>query len=507
MKIYKLILLLMVGNLFVGCEDYLAVSPSKTSALVPETVEQLESLLNNYGLFAPERAKEIIYGTDDFGLLTGLYDAQPSIYSTIVAKYATWDMANLANYDRPYWPQEWRKIFVANLILQKLDEVRGSEDKKKQLRAEAHFIRAYSYFQLANIFTLPYTDANKEELGLPIKVSTSFEESIERATLEATWTFMKEDLTKALELSTSLKKVNSYNRTWRASSAAVKAFAARFYLSLHNYEKAQQFAEDALAAHSELVDYNSEMRYSDLVSEVTIFNPNPQTVSIDYPYTHDNQTNPSDVLAWEESYYFRYLTNPMWYYIPSQELLDLYDNNYDLRYKYHIVEHYSYDRGAIDPPYDYPGYIFFFKDKILNGPSVSEMILIKAECQIRQGNWAAGIQTVNVLREVRMDANAPSDIKYLSATSQADALEKVLEERRREMPFISRWYDVRRYNNNDNPADNVIMTRHFYPISGAILGEEPPVQYKLEIGSRRFAYPLPITDIISSEGVLEQNNY
>lgn len=508
MKIFRYIPTLIIAFILTGCNKFLDEAPSKTSALVPKTVDQLETLLNNYNLFAPENSNELIFGTDDYGLLKNMYDAKSSIYTVPQVEFAVWDKDNLQNYDRPYWPAEWKKIFTANMILGNLPKVSGSVDKKKAIEAEAYFIRAYSYFQLANIYCLPYTSQNKKELGLPIKVSTSFEESVKRATLEETWKFIADDLAKALTIDVSFDQVGGLNRTWRASKASVNGFAARYYLSLNDYSNAEAYADKALAAYSHLRNYNTDMRFSTIISQVTIFNPNPTIVTLKYPYTHDKQTDPSDMLSWGENYYFRYMNNPWWYYIPSEKLLSLYDTTYDLRYKYNIVKHYSYDRGLTKPPFDYPGYIFFFKDKILSGPSVSEMILIKAECQIRQGNWQAGLTTTNALRDARMDQNTPSNIKYLSAASQTEALKVVLEERRRELPFTLRWYDIRRFNNNNDPSDDVEMTRTFYPYNAnAILGGEAPITYKLEKNSRRFARPIPLTDIMSSGGAIQQNTY
>lgn len=509
MKIFKSIpIIFFAAIVSMSCNKFLEEPPSKTSSLVPKTVDQLETLLNNYNSFGPENASELIFGTDDYGLIKEMYDAKASIYTVPQVEYAVWDKDNLPNYDRPYWPAEWAKIFTANMIIGNLSRVSGSEAKKKQLEAEAHFIRAYSYFKLANIYCLPYTDQNKNEPGLPIKNSTSFEEAVKRATLDETWKFIADDLQKALTIEEPFTQVDGLNRSWRASKASVYAFAARYYLELNDYKNAQDYAEKALAAYNHLRNYNTEMHFSTIISQVTIFNPNPTTVTLQYPYTHDKQTDPTDMLNWGESYYFRYLNNPWWYYIPSQDLLNLYNKTYDLRYKYHMVQHYSYDRGLTKPPFDYPGYIFFFKDKILSGPSVSEMILIKAECQIRQGNWQAGLTTTNPLRDARMDVNTPAADKYLSATSKEEALKVLLEERRRELPFILRWYDVRRYNNNNDPSDDVIMTRTFYPYNAnTVLGGEPTINYTLEKNSRRFACPIPNTDIISSQGVLQQNTY
>ncbi|MDO5977832.1 RagB/SusD family nutrient uptake outer membrane protein [Flavivirga spongiicola] len=509
MKIYKLILVLILTNIFISCDDFLEEAPSKTTAIVPETIEDLEALFNDYGRFGGEGAAEVVYTTDDFALIPELIDGLPSAISIKDAQHGTWDIDFISTDDRPYWPEEWRKVFTANLVLLQLPNVSGDENQKKQLEAEAHFIRAYSYFQLANVYCLPFSDANKGELGLPIKISTSFEESVARTNLDETWAFIEADLMKALELNRELSTVNGFDRIWRANTAAVNGFAARFYLAKNDYASAQNYAQKALDEHSTLRNYNTDMSFSTIPTEATvIIGGVPQNVAIDYPYTHDLQTIPDDKFGWGESYYYRFLENGGWNYYPSPELLSIYDQTYDLRYKFHIVEDYTYDRGATDPAYSYPGYIFFFKSDILSGPSVPEMLLTKAECQIRQGDFSGGIATANILRAARMDVAAPANLRDLNAGSQAEALTKVLEERRREMPFVHRWFDIRRFNNNSDASDDIVITRTFYPYNvSTILTSETPINYTLDKNSRRFARPLPVTDIIASEGVLQQNEY
>src|SRR5699024_2138958 len=192
----------------------------------------------------------------------------------------------------------------------------------------------------------------------------------------------------------TFRKVNGMNESWRASKAAVNAFAARFYLALYDYDKAQTYAQKALDVYNHLRNYNTDMYYTSQPHEVTIFDPDPTQVSIEYPYTVDQQTSAEDRFEFGEAYYYRQLTNSGWKYWPSQNLINLYNKDYDLRYKYHFVEGYSYDQGgAIDPPYSYPGYIFFFKDALPSGPSVPEMLLIKAECQARQGDVGGAMAT------------------------------------------------------------------------------------------------------------------
>ena len=137
------------------------------------------------------------------------------------------------------------------------------------------------------------------------------------------------------------------------------------------------------------------------------------------------------------------------------------------------------------------------------------MLLTKAECQAREGNFAEAMVTVNQLRAVRMDNTAPAERINLSASSQQEAITKILEERRREMPFSMRWYDIRRLNNNEDANDDVpALTRQFYPYNNSsVLTKEPVQTYTLEKNSRRFAQPILNTEIETSQGVIQQNTY
>ena len=137
------------------------------------------------------------------------------------------------------------------------------------------------------------------------------------------------------------------------------------------------------------------------------------------------------------------------------------------------------------------------------------MLLTKAECQARLGSFGDAMTTVNQLRAARMDNTAPADRINLSAASQAEAITQILEERRREMPFSMRWFDIRRLNNNDDANDDVeALTREFYPYNNSgVLIKEPVQTYTLEKNSRRFAQPILNTEIETSQGAIQQNTY
>lgn len=515
---YSIIFLLaLIATSCSKVNDFLGESPSKTSAVEIKTIDQLEQLLNGYqmstsasptGYFSSEANNTAIYSTDDNYLAPELYNAQPGNFNMTGIQYTLWDAdlqpKNLAS--DALWTGEYRKIFYANTVLDYLDKVTGgTAEQKANLKADAHLVRAYSYWIMANTYCLPYAEATKNEPGLPIKMTLSFEESAARQPLHKVYELIEADLAEALKTTVPLVQ-GGRPVHWRASKAAVNGFAARYWLNRFDYTKALQYADAALSEYNTLVDYNTQMRYGNQrVVTLDAGTPQQSTFTIQYPYTHNNQQDFTDMIGWKEFLYFRMLNHGSWWYIPSPALLALYDQEHDLRYRYHMVEGYSYDRGMIKPSYSYPGYVFFFKDRVPSGPTVAEMLLIKAEALAHTGTPAQAMDALNTLRAKRM---TPGAWVNLMAADKNDAIQKVTEERRRELPFSQRWFDLRRYNHNEYPGDDVTLTRTFYPytLSNVTTGQ-PPKTYTLTKGSRRWAAPVPNTEIVASRGAIEQNQY
>ena len=512
---------------FVSCNDFLAEKPSKSSSVEITTASHLDGLMAHFNDFIDEVNRAALFATDDYGVITALHDATPYIYQSYYSSYTTacwdWDHFAQASSDN-LWTNtgggtsggEWGKIFKANTVLRYLDRVSGSDTEKARLKAEAHFVRAYSHWVLANVYCLPYTEANKNEMGLPLKRTLSFEESFERASLEETYQFIEEDLQEALKCITPLVQEGRV-KPWRANTAAINGFAARYYLNRNDYSQALAHANSALNEYNTLMDYNTEMYYQNSASVVIDRGtPQEQTVTLQYPWTQ-RENNPSGInyndrmTTWKEFLYTRYLRAEGGYCIPSYELLAIYDKEHDLRYKYHMISHFSYIRGANGsagvPSYDHPGYIFYSTvAHIPSGPTTAEMYLIKAECQARLGDINPAMQTLNILRASRME---PGPWVNLSATNRDDAIKQILAERRRELPFTQRWYDIRRFDNNEDPNDDVgTITRTFYKVDlTTVYGNEPPITYTLEKNSRKYALPINNAEIMISNGVLKQNVY
>ncbi|WP_316753332.1 RagB/SusD family nutrient uptake outer membrane protein [Pedobacter gandavensis] len=484
-----------------SCKKFLSELPSKSSNIPVSTIGDLDAILANYSSFYTEENNMAIMATDNTGFNKNIFDVKPSVFPNVWYFYSFFgDPDLIANntLDR-LWSGEYTKIFTANLVLNSLDKVAGGTQEKANLKAEAHLLRAYAMFVLANNFCLPYTESNKTEPGLVLKQTTSFEEPVGRATLQETYAFIENDVLEALK-STSSLIVNGKVRHWRGSKTAAAGFAARYYLQINNYTAALKYANLALADYNILVDYNTEMKYGN--DGVVTVNGTPFTIK--YPYTH-NSSNDFDIIGWKEFLYLRTLNFSGWWFMPSQDLMNQYDQVNDLRYEYHFVEGYSYDRGLnANPSYSYPGYIFFYKSKVPSGPTTAEMYLIKAECLVRENNTGDALTAVNMLRAKRMK---PGLWVNLTAEDQAEALAKILQERRRELPFSHRWLDIRRLNHNGDNSDDVVISKTFYPYTTTVNTSAAPVTYVLPNNSRRYAQPIPAMELPASKGVIKQNTY
>lgn len=491
-----------------SCDDFLEERPKKSSDVVPQTVEDMELILA--GAYRNDEVSSfVLFASDDVKPNVELFKGLNSLYSiqNIHASMWEWDVAS-KNYKDYFWMYRYQNIFRSNMVLNILPEADASEAEKQRLKSQACFKRAYNNFLLVNLYALPFSSANLQEAGIPLKKSTSFDEPVERATIEESYQFIEEDLIEALKLDVALTDAIGFNSPNRVTTPAVYAFAARFYLAIHDYKNAQLYAGKALAEYGvdKIKDLNN-FGYSWNSPEphsITI-NGTEVNYELNYPASYQNW----DPNFWTENYFNAtveadFAGAATWRF-PSQELMDTYDLDgskaTDLRWKYFFVEHYSYSVGST---YDYPAYMFD-PWATYSGPNVPEMLLIKAECHARLGQWQDGLATVNMLRVKRID---PTGNVNLNASSQDEAIRKILEERRREMPITMRWYDIRRYNNNDYVGDDVVVSKTFYPFSDLnILGNEPVKTYTLEKNDRRYAAPIPNSEIISSNGVIKQNTY
>lgn len=499
----RLFILGLLSVLLGACDDFLEKSPSKNANFEIETVEQLEALLSDNNNEYIEHCLAPWYCTDCFELPPEYYvNGFNFILTSLEGVWlGVWEMKHLENVNvkTSQWLKQFEGIYLANLILNSLDDVSGSEEAKATIRAKAHLLRAYNYLDLVNYYCMPYGNSTLNEPGLPLKRSTGYEENVRRASLQETYDFIESDVLEALKLKTPLWE-DGVRKQWRENGGLANALAARFYLTKEDYVLALKYATEALEYGNDLLDYNTVdcsllpffgMSGFGLISEGI------------------------DIGNQERAYYCRYNTclNNMLWAIPSERLINLYNHEYDLRYKYFVSESYQkvFMGGAFKDLFfmDVRGYgMYDMGMALFNTPNVAEMLLIRAECLARMGQVAEAMQVLNDFRVYRLASDTPESVAKKNTSSQQEAVRFVLEERMMEFPFTLRWYDIRRCNFNNDPSDDVTVTKTFYPLSAYDVETslEPKV-YTLSPTTRNYAVAIPITEIVASDGVIEQNRY
>jgi tetratricopeptide (TPR) repeat protein len=488
----KIFISLFFVSLFLlsACEDFLSEMPTKGSNQKIEAIEQLEGLLNNppYG----EHNNISVFSSDDYDIPLDIYDIRPTSFSSTYLYFYTFNTTEIVGLaSDTFWAELYKQIYIANLIIENADQVTGEPALKARVKAEAYFLRAYNNWVLANYYCLPYCAANLEEMGLPKRDNTDMEATLSRMTLKETYEYIESDISEALKID-----VEDFTNTWRISKATVNAFLSRYYMFKGEYEKAVEAADYALS-HSgaaSLVDYNTLKAGTSYPS----YDP-PLTFCETYSYVESSPT----LFNWPEFYYIRINTSS--WLILSQNLIDLFDSSFDMRYEW-FVKYANRTHGVTSPnilSYEKFAYGSF----IPSGPNVPEVLLNKAECLLRQStpSLQAAMNTINLLRDNRMRPECP-DI-HMNFTSRDEALRKVLEERRRELPFSYRFLDIRRFAVNETPWDDVNITRTFYSFHEGVVDKSKTENYTLPVGSRRYAHPINNVEIAASRGSLKQNIY
>lgn len=129
---------------------------------------------------------------------------------------------------------------------------------------------------------------------------------------------------------------------------------------------------------------------------------------------------------------------------PSDELLALYDQANDLRFKYFYLNTQGFKTtlgGGFDDGMRYSNYRSN-KSKVTEGFSYPEVLLMRAEGNARTNKLQLAIDDLNTLRKYRYKTGTPD----LTVGTQDQVIQAVLDERRRELPIggIKRFMDLKR---------------------------------------------------------------
>jgi hypothetical protein len=453
-KISTVVLLLAGIGLAGSCnkKDFLDKKPN-TNLVIPSTLEDFQALLD-YDAVMRETPALGELSADNYYLPYFFWltvdTKEQNAYSWAVDTYA--GQGGVDDWNLPY-----KQVFYANTVMEGLAKLAldtGNELNWKVLQGSALFIRAYAFYNIAQIFAPIYDKMTAAaDPGIPLRLSSDVSAVSFRSSLKQTYDQILSDLQQAIAL---LPSEIPYSYRNRPSKPAAMALLARIYLSMREYGHAGAYADSSLQLYNTLIDYN--------------------TVS--------NTLVPFERLNAETMYQSRLLSS-------TQVLIGIVVSNCvvdsnlfrsyaagDLRRSVFYTINSS---GQPNAKGSYNNSLYPF-----TGLATDEMYLVRAECYARAGNIAGALNDLNTLLKYRWQSGS---FALLTAFSAAEALHIVLTERRKELPFRGlRWSDLRRLNKEG--AGITLMRR----LNDSL--------YKLAPNDLRYVLPIP-PDVISMTGMTQ----
>lgn len=437
---FSFIILLTLLN---SCKKYLEAKPD-AHLVTPARLNDLQAILDYtpHMLIASSSdeasADNYTVGDDDYASLS---EDQRRIY--------TWQPDYLFSSTVSDWAYAYRKVYICNTVMDGLGTIPaevGKESQRNDLLGQALMIRGAAFFSIANIWAPAYDAATaSKDLGIPLRLTSNFQVVSVRASVVETFQQIITDLKKSIALLPVLP-VNPV----RASRPAAYAWLSRVYLAMRRYPEAGLYADSCLQLQHVLMDYNN------LDSNQVYPIPEKNTETI-FELLCGSGLLSTDIARIDPALYNSYLPGDLRksiFFKPNGEGYPVFKGNYS---------------GSPD---------------MFAGLATDEVYLTRAECFARAGNVAAAMNDLNTLLVNRFQTGA---FVPLTATDAADALEKVLVERRKElvMRFV-RFMDLKRLN-KEGAGISILRV-----INGEV--------YTLQPNDLRYALPLP-EDVLALTGM------
>lgn len=390
--------------------------------------------------------------------------------------YTTWQ----SEVGRPYgggklspddalWNDFYRRINICNIILDEIEKLPVTLDSERlaalRVRGETHFLRAYFYFVLNNVYADMYEpDSAAVTLGVPLKLTSYVEHDkdkkpqFDRTPIGEVYAQIVADLEASIDYFDQSPQTHGYYRT---SGQAARLMLSRVYLYMQEWEKAREVAGQLLAMHPVLVNYTSMTGGNPVISR--------DNREILFTQGSLNMQNAVDGKIGD--------------FCVSEELYSLYNDD-DARKELFFNRVLSTDALSIEGKYLHMTHQSYVSDLYML--RTSEAYLNMAEACAMAGDQAEAHRWLNDFRRYRIR-------DYQDASYDEDTLvEEIRNERRKEFCIEGghRWFDLRRYAVNRQYPYTKVIERIFavYNSQNQIIHTEI---FQLEEHDAAYTFMLP----------------
>ena len=239
---------------FASCSDFLDQNPDLRTTLDSE--EKVASILISAYTTGAGSYQILAELSSDNACDHGSHMNYNQFYKDVYE----WAEDVASNNDSPgnVWSSNYSNIAEANQALSAINDLGGPvTEQLKASKGEALLCRAYSHFILANLFCMPYNEATADNyLGIPYMdhAETDLNPKYQRGTLREVYEKIGKDIEEGIPLiNDNLYKVPKYHFNYKAACC----FASRYYLFMHNWDKAIEYAKKAMTDNLTLRDYDA----------------------------------------------------------------------------------------------------------------------------------------------------------------------------------------------------------------------------------------------------------
>ncbi|PCI06294.1 MAG: RagB/SusD family nutrient uptake outer membrane protein [Flavobacteriaceae bacterium] len=399
MKYLKYIAVLFMTS-FIACDDYLDIDP--IGQIIPITVTDYRSFLTTAYATTKEHKVLSTYRGDELSLKDDALGIEQ--YEDVFI----WNDVNPSPFVRSFaYAGFYNTVFYTNHVIDNKDIMTGEQEEIDQLVGEAYALRALQYFELVNLYAVPYNKATATtDIGVPITTHYDSDKTYPKQTVQVVYDLILSDIEASENLLTTVVQPLGFN--YRFSVVAIQSFKSRVFLYQKEWQKSLDASAAALEINANLMDLNTS---ADMMPSE--YNSVESILALETVVSFDMSNNASI----------------------SDVLINSYNATTDLRFDLYFVNvkgDYKTKKSA--------------HDKFKCTFRVAELYLNKAEALAELNEQALAETTLLALAEYRYTTQGLEDYTAtINGLSLEDLKIEILEERKRELAIEGhRWNDLRR---------------------------------------------------------------
>lgn len=401
MKNISIYAVLMLMLTFSSCDKYLDIEP--TGQVIPTNAQDFRALLATaYKSFSTHKSL-LAVRTDEL-----ILDEYSTDYPALRDIYKWNDNNPDAVTTEFQYQQLYNTIFYANEVISQVENRAGKSQETAQMKGEAYLLRAYSHFELVNMYAKPYNASTAStDRGVPLSLEMDLEQKYVPASVEEVYEQVLADIEEGKKFLNA--ETFESGKNYRFTTRAAFALEARVNQFKGNWSLALKATEEAMKANGQLEDLNTAKsllpnHYQSMENIMSMETTLTPTVS-----------RSSSI---------------------SDHLIGVYNRENDLRFSMY----FDLSRGEYVSAKTSTDEL---KISFRNG----ELYLIRAEAALALGNSSLAVESLLTLKSKRLKpAYYSTEETRIRSLSNEALMQEIIAERERELALEGhRWYDLRRY--------------------------------------------------------------